>query len=91
MRTKILLQTSGRTASSTGLPTPSSKRNVGIGLLPTELKKSNLETIGEPVVGKTSCRRVEQLENALDDMSLLTIPRIMEAKGKLLDACLNLD
>jgi hypothetical protein len=62
-----MLQTSGRTASSSGLPTPSSKRNVGIGLSPKELKKSSLETMGEPVVGRTSSRRVGQLENALDD------------------------
>jgi len=39
--------------------------------------------MGELVVGKTSCRRVEQLENALDDTRFLTIPRIMKAGVKV--------
>lgn len=80
---RLLLHTSGKTASSIGFPTPSSKRNVGIGWPATELKNSSLDTMGELVVGKTSCRRVEQLENALDDTRFLTMPRIMEVGPEL--------
>ena len=39
--------------------------------------------MGELVVGRTSCRREEQLENALDDTRFFTIPRIMKAEVKL--------
>jgi hypothetical protein len=58
-----------------------------MGLSPTELKKANLETMDELVVGKTSCRRVEQVENALDDTRCLSVPRIMEAEVKMFIAC----
>ncbi len=72
--------TSGNTEPSRGLPTPSRTRNVGIGLSRTALKKSSLDTMGELVVGKTSCRRVELLENALDNVErLFDTVRIMEA------------
>lgn len=63
---------------------------MGIGESPKELKKFSLETMGELVVGKTSCRRVEQLENALDDTKFLTIPRIMKAGVKVGCAKLSL-
>lgn len=53
-----------------------------MGLLPTALKKSSFETTGEFVVGKTSCLRVRELENALEnDKALLeTAGRIMEVE-----------
>lgn len=59
--------TSGSTAPSSGLPTPSNKRYVGIGLSPTALKKPSDETMGEFVVGNTSCRRATDRENALEN------------------------
>lgn len=46
--------------------------------------------MGELVVGKTSCRRVEQLENALDDARFLTMARIMEVELGSKFRCFNL-
>ena len=56
-----ILCTSGSSAPSSGLPTPSRRRNVGIcfSLVDTELKKSSFDTMGEDVVGKTSLRRAK--------------------------------
>jgi len=72
--------TSGNTEPSRGLPIPSRTRKVGMVLSRTALKKSSLDTMGEFVVGKTSCRRVEPLENALDNVErLFDTVRIMEA------------
>jgi hypothetical protein len=60
--------TSGSTASSSGFPAPSRRRNVGICLASpeTELKKPSFDTIGEFVVGKTSRRCARHCENALE-------------------------
>jgi len=67
-----------------------------MGLSPTALKKSSLETIGELVVGNTSCRRVKLVENALHSAgTFLEIVRIMVCRYKqgkqYYDLMLNLE
>lgn len=60
-------RTSGRTAPSSGFPTPSNTRKVGIcvSFPVTELKKLSSETIGEFVVGRRSSLRTAERENNL--------------------------